>query len=182
MHCKRGIRWASGWRTFVRHEVESSLRPDTSKHIGEGVEEQVGTTGCDWLESSECNSGELFSVTICLQKCDTLLSCASEYLSMIAEYVEVTLEVDTWLWGRVKLRKAGKPKGWMAKMGNGWRYPPSSGHDNRVSVLSVLNGNAQCASESALSCGSIVWLLSLVKRDLVLYFSHQPLGVTENLW
>lgn len=36
-----------------------------------------------------------FSATICLQKCDTLLSFASENLSMIAEYVEETLEVDT---------------------------------------------------------------------------------------
>lgn len=81
-----------------------------------------------------------------------------------------------------KAKKSWKAQGMDGKDGEWVALLPSSGHDNRVSVLSVLNGNAQCASESALSSGSIVWLLSLVKRDLALYFSHQPLGVTENLW
>lgn len=80
-----------------------------------------------------------------------------------------------------KAKKSRKAQGMEGKDGEWVALPHSSGHDNRVPVLSVLNGNAQCASESALSSGSTVCLLSLVKRDLALYFSHQPLGVTENL-
>lgn len=55
-----------------------------------------------------------------------------------------------------KAKKSRKAQGMDGKDGEWEELPPSSGRDDRVPVLSVLNGNTQCASESALSSGSIV--------------------------
>lgn len=57
-----------------------------------------------------------------------------------------------------KAKKSRKAQGMDGKDGEWEELPPTphSGHDDGVPGLSVLNGNAQCASESALSSGSIV--------------------------
>lgn len=52
-----------------------------------------------------------------------------------------------------KAKKSRKAQRMDGKDGEWVELLPSSGHDDRV--LSVLNGNAQCASESALSSGPL---------------------------